>query len=219
MPDNNVITFSRKGYPKKDHKRNKYSFEDSLISKDILVLGYSWGNVPALEYTAKNSKHIKGLILVSPYLYPGKSALKRILVSFPFFSHVIFTLFGKSIVRNILRKSSCPLSVPTNYQKLAKNLSDSQVLIAALKEKEQNYITDNVLNKINESKIPVALIWGDKDLTSNENEQIFPIRRIIHPLFEKRLQNAGHAILHTNAKDLANFIQNFIISTSKGRDS
>lgn len=218
MPDSNIITFSRKGYPKKDNKRNKYSFEDILISKDIIVLGYSWGNVPALKYTAKNSKHIKGLILVSPYLYPGKSIFKRILVLFPVFSHVLFTLFGKRIVSSLLRKSSYPSSVPASYQNLAIKLSNPQVLTTAVIEKEKNHASDEDLKKISESKIPVAIIWGEKDLTSKENKQIFPIRRIIHPILEKHLRNAGHAIPLTNTEDLAEFIQTFIHDISKERN-
>ncbi len=186
------------------------------MSKDMILLGYSWGNVPALGYAAKNSKYVKGLILVSPYLYPSVSVFKKILVLFPIFSNIIFTLFGKSIVRSILRKSSYPSSVPAHYQKLTRDLSDSRVLTAAMTEKKKNRMTDTVLRKINVSKIPVAIIWGNKDLTSKENEQIFPIRRIIHPVLEKHLPNAGHAIPFTNTKDLADFIQNFLTKINKG---
>lgn len=218
LPDSHIIAFSRKGYPRKDNNKSKYSFEDIPISKDIIVLGYSWGNLPALEYVAKNSKHAKGLILVSPYLYPSANVFKKILVLFPIFSNVIFNLFGKKIVGSMLRKSSYPSSVPTNYQNLAKKLSDSQVLTTAVIEKEKNHITDKVLKKISESKTPVAIIWGDKDSTSKENEQIFPIRRIIHPIMEKHLRNTGHAIPFTDTKDLAEFIQTFIATVSKGRN-
>lgn len=181
-------------------------------------MGYSWGNVPALEYAAKNSKHVKGLILVSPYLYPGKSMFRKILVLSPTFSDIIFTLFGKKIVSSILKKSSYPLSVPTNYQNLERKLSNSQVLTPAVIEKEKNYITDKVLKKISESKTPVAIIWGDKDLTSKENRQIVPVRRIIQPILERRLQNAGHAIPFTNTKDLAEFILAFIATVSQRRN-
>lgn len=218
LPNNQIITFSRKGYIEKGNNKNSHNFEDIPLSKEIMVLGYSWGNVPALNFTAKNASHIKGIIIVSPYIYPTNrtNIFKKILVSHPL-SIIIFMLFGRRIISNMLRKSSYPSSVPASYQKLSRELSNPHLLEIAVIEKRKNFLRDEVLKKISEAKIPVAIIWGDKDLTSKENKQIFPIRRIIHPILEKHLSNVGHAIPFTNTKDLAEFIEAFVSIVNKGR--
>ncbi len=173
--------------------------------------------MPALIYAANNYVRVKGVILVSPYLYPTNrvNGIKKIFVFNPIISRIIFKLFKKKIINNFLKKSSYPSTIPNTYLKIAKKLLSTQALKTAIAEKDNNVMKDKVLKKISEAKIPVAIIWGDKDLTSKEQKQIVPIRRILHPIIEKRLGNAGHAILFTHTKELAEFIRSFITAIDK----
>lgn len=110
----------------------------------------------------------------------------------------------------MLKKSSFPSLVPSSYQVLTDRLSSPSVLKAAIIEKDKNSLEEDILRCISDSKVPVAIIWGAKDLTSKEDKQITPIYRFIKPVLEKRLENTGHAIIFTNLRELVEFIQNFV---------
>lgn len=203
FPKNQITSFARKGYP------NSEDFQEVPASKDIIVLGYSWGNVPALKYIIKNIKHVKGFIMVSPYLYSKNNSLITGLVTLPILSDIIFPILGKRIINSMLKKTSFPLSVPSSYQDLVKKLAAPSILKAAILEKNKAVSIGNMFKEIRNSKIPVAIIWGSKDLTSREDKQITPIYGFIKPILEERLQNVGHAIIFTNPRKLAEFIKNF----------
>lgn len=57
---------------------------------------------------------------------------------------------------------------------------------------------------------------GGSDLTSKENEQITPIKSIIKPILEERLENAGHALIFTRSEKLSEYIEKFIRKIDKG---
>jgi len=100
------------------------------------------------------------------------------------------------------------MKVPLSYQELAKILSQPQILNAAITEKQPLDI--KVLKKIAQEDIPVVLVWGEKDLTSKEKEQIVPIKNIVTNLTEVKLKDVGHAIPFTKPEALAEVINNFI---------
>jgi len=205
FPENQIITFSRKGYP------NSNDFQDTPAPKNFIALGYSWGNIPAIQYIMKNKSQAKGLIMVAPYLYSKNNLLKTRLLTLPILSNILFFFFGKRIITGLLKKTSYPLPVPPSYQKLIKKLSEPILIKTAILEKEKNSINNTMLKALGNATIPVGIIWGSDDLTSTKSKQITPLYQFIKPVLEEQLQNAGHAIIFTHPKHLAKFITNFMI--------
>lgn len=207
LPQYRFITFPRKGYPKANHGLDSFS-ENSTLTDDVILLGYSWGNVPALQFAFKNLKHVKAIIIVSPYLYPSQEPSIKLIFSVPLVGKIILKFLGKRFVYNLLLKSSSPMKVPLAYQRLAKILSEPQMLYNAITEKHP--LDLKVLRKIAQENIPVVLVWGEKDLTSKEEEQILPIKNVVTNLIEIQLKDVGHAIPFTKPEALAEVINNFI---------
>lgn len=108
------------------------------------------------------------------------------------------------------------MRVPSAYQRLAKILSEPQMLYTAITEKQPLNI--KVLKKIAQENIPVVLIWGEKDLTSKEEEQILPIKNIITPLIEVRLKNVGHAIPFIKPRALSDVISDLTNKLRKEKE-
>jgi len=108
------------------------------------------------------------------------------------------------------------MKVPLAYQRLAKILSEPQMLYTAIIEKQPLDI--KVLKKIAQEDIPVVLVWGEKDLTSKEEEQILPIKNIITHLIEVRLKNVGHAIPFTKPKAVSDVIRDLINKLKKEKE-
>lgn len=213
LPSHPFIKFVRNGYPKNEYifKADNFS-ENTVLSKEAIVIGYSWGNVPALKFTVKNLAFIKGLVIISPYIFPNRNSNSpfRKLLTLPLIGTLFFGMFGRKIIEKMMLNTSYPGSVPSDYKRLVNKLSKSKVLETSIKEKAENIKIQEVIKKIGESQIPVALIWGDSDLTGRESEQVLPIKSIIKPLLEARLENTGHALVFTRTEELAEYLEKFL---------
>jgi len=219
LPNYTLIKFVRDGYPKNEYifKADNFS-ESTVLNKETIVIGYSWGNVPALQFVVRNLAFIKGLVIISPYIFPDKNANSpfRKLLTLPLIGTLFFGIFGKKVIEKMMISTSYPQNVPPEYKRLVNKFSRSSVLQTSIKEKVENIKIKETLKSVAESQIPVALIWGDSDLTGNEKEQITPIKSIIKPLLEARLQNTGHALIFTKAEELSGYIKSFIMTVNKG---
>lgn len=219
LPNYQFIKFVREGYPKNEYifKIDNFS-EDTTLNKEAIVVGYSWGNVPALQFAIKNLAFIKGLVIISPYIFPDRnsSSTFRKLLTLPLIGTFFFGMFGKKVVEKMMKNTSYPESIPSDYKKLVNKLSKSKVLETSIKEKTENIKIKEILKRIGESHIPVALIWGGRDVTGRESEQIASIKSIIKPILEVRLENAGHALIFTRAEELSKYIESFINKIDKG---
>lgn len=125
---------------------------------------------------------------------------------------MILKFLGKKIINSMLLKSSSPMKIPLAYQRLANILSQPRILYTAITEKHPLNI--KILKKIAQEDIPVVLVWGEKDLTSKEKEQIVPIKNVVTNLVEFRL-NAGHAIPFTKPEKLAEIINGLMYKLRK----
>lgn len=168
------------------------------------VLGYSWGGIPAINYAISNSQSIAGIILVSPYLFPAKSKLIKIISDIPVFGGFLLNVMGNKFINNMLKKSSYPDLVPLVYKKTS--LKYVPILKDSIDEKSHKSDVFTLLRTVKKFSIPLILIWGDKDLISHENTQIKPIRAIVQPILEEKIKNAGHALIFTRPKQVAQII-------------
>lgn len=69
---------------------------------------------------------------------------------------------------------------------------------------------NEVLEKLTARNLKLYLIWGRKDLTSLESEQITPLRKYLKPPEERIIEQGGHALIWTHAKEISQWIVEFI---------
>lgn len=188
------------------YKENKANSNDlsSYVNKIVFVLGYSWGGIPAIDYAIKNHLSTKGIILVSPYLFPSKSKVIKRVVDIPILGEYLLGVMGNKFIDNLLKKSSYPDNPPLDYKRVSS--AYTSILKASIDEKTRGEDVIEMLRKIKKLSIPLFLIWGEKDLTSRESTQILPIKINARPILEERIKNAGHALIFTKPKEVAQII-------------
>ncbi len=196
-----VLAPFRRGY---SHSNESFHIEHGIR------VGYSWGSVDCISDSLKNPT--QGIILISPYLFQKKqpSLIQKAALSAPGLGNWILRKSGHRIIDQFLKKSCDPTPVPEAYRKISNQLMEPQILKTAALEKtvSKNQII-HFLQLVKKNKIPLALIYGDQDKTSLPSEQIDPIKKILSPTFEERVQDGGHALPWTHPHALAKAIMKF----------
>ena len=180
-----------------------------------IQLGYSFGCTKALSEAVKN-QNTKLVILTAPYLFPAKKPgglMKGLLVSDLFRNLALPALARKSIAK-MLVESSHPAPVPAVYELDSKEYLDAERLSQSILEKNMNH-TDvlNNLAILRERNIPVIVVIGQEDLTSNKGvnkEQQFNPLITFSNIQIKTISDAGHALLWTHTKELSEIINESI---------
>lgn len=199
--DNEFIAATRKGYPhhKIHHPKNN----------DLIIIGYSFGCLQALEDAAAYGPRVKKLVLISPFLFGGRKlgSLASLLIRLPFIGDFILHKSAQKAVPQMLKNSCSPQTIPGEYQVQGENFKRPVILRPALLEKDicVCQIT-NLLKEIAAKKIPIAIIRGDKDKTSTYESQIIPLKKEIEFL-DIVLKDAGHALLWTHTQELEKELQ------------
>ena len=178
------------------------------IDAPSFVLGYSWGCIPAMDFALKNHALVKGLIFVSPYLFPTNRSLIKKAITFSIFGAVLLKLFGKSSINNMLVKTSYPQDPSPSYKKAS--VEYLAILKESIIETLQKPDVLKKLETINKLSIQLTIIWGEEDQTSSENAQIAPIKTAVKKVVLDKIKNAGHALIFTNPKELASVIRKAI---------
>lgn len=182
-----------------------------LTKNATIQLGYSFGCTRALKYAVKN-KNTKLVILVSPYLFPTKkpgALMKGLLIS-DLFRNLALPAMAKKSIEKMLIESSHPKSVPESYQNDAKLYFNGERLSHSILEKDIKH--EKIIKRLEELKaknIPVIVIMGEGDQTSykgvNKENQFDPLLTFKN-IQIKTLPDAGHALLWTHPKELANLV-------------
>lgn len=182
------------------------------IPENALLLGYSWGSLVCLREAAGQPQRVRGIVLISPYLLPKRRPGPRCcrLVAAGAGTAAL-ALVGRRIVRSLLTRTSHPQAVPPCYQQLADRLADPQVLRQALLEKVAPGLTpDQALQLLAGARVPLALVWGAADYTMDPAAQLSPVYRCHPPVLERRLPEAGHGLLWTHPREVAETIASFL---------
>jgi acyl-CoA synthetase (AMP-forming)/AMP-acid ligase II/pimeloyl-ACP methyl ester carboxylesterase len=176
-----------------------------------IQLGYSFGCVSAIIAGALNTQTEK-IILISPYIYPEKKiglVLKNIMNT-KLLRNPLLKLMADKKIEQMLITSSSPKDVPANYQMDAKDYLKSERMAHAILEKD--FDTEKLfqaLNTLEKRKIPIHIIYGEKDLTSAYEKQIMPLLEFSN-VDKVSLSDAGHALLWTHTEQLAELIKSLL---------
>ena len=174
-------------------------------------LGYSFGGVHALQAAVKNKK-TKLVILIAPYLFPTTkpSGLMKGLLRSDLFRNVALPILAKKSIDKMITSSSHPLSPPPLYLQSTREYINADRLTSSILEKDVNHkdiLKD--LEYLQDQKIPVVIIIGEKDQTSftemNFSQQIKPLLSFKNVSLEK-IQDGPHALLWTHTEMLSSKI-------------
>jgi acyl-CoA synthetase (AMP-forming)/AMP-acid ligase II/pimeloyl-ACP methyl ester carboxylesterase len=189
---------------------------DTQTDNSNIQLGYSFGSVHAILSAALNPKTEK-IILIAPYLFPETKPgiLMSSLFSINAIGRSILSKMGPSKINEMLKKTSHPKEVPSNYLEDAKCYLDPERLKHSILEKD--FDTNKLfiaLKKLEEKNIPIIIILGDEDQTSHFADHIQPLLEYKN-VTVKKISHAGHALLWTHTDFLASLIEETINPKTK----
>lgn len=177
-----------------------------------IFLGYSWGAAEAMLAAAESGVFPRGFVLVAPYVFaPQVPAVKRAILQFPILGRVILKAAGPKQLESMAEKSSSPAPVSDVYRRYCAALAEPETLAQAVLEKHgKRERVASAISEIGKRGTPVLLVWGRRDLTSSESEQIAPLRSALAVRQELRIDDAGHAIPWTHPVRLAQALDEFV---------
>lgn len=195
----------RPGYP-------EANFSQSTLNQGRcdgrILIGYSWGCLAALREAVEFPTRVAAIVLIAPHLYPHPaSRLMQTLLRTPILGRSLLARRGRSIVDQLLTRSAFPVAVPDSYRQLASRLAHPASLCTAVLEKsEPGLFADDALDMVRKWQIPLAMIRGADDQVSPAENQVIPVRHRPPGFIDYCFDNAGHALLWTHTKEVANAI-------------
>ncbi|MBM3206006.1 MAG: alpha/beta hydrolase [Candidatus Staskawiczbacteria bacterium] len=164
------------------------------LSSEFSLLGHSFGGALASKYSIKYAQKVKKLFLVSAAIVRKNAGVKKILYKIAktvkIFSFLpLYSQFRKAVYKFIIRKSDY------TYQN------------GIMKETYLKIILEDLSYKIGFIKVPVVIIWGDKDTSTPYDQATFINKRIFNSkLFV--ISGAEHALNTKFPKELSQNILN-----------
>jgi pimeloyl-ACP methyl ester carboxylesterase len=186
------------------------NLSESLSKNPTLAMAYSFGCRQAL-LDASHKKNESPLILIAPYLFPtnSPSLIKKAVLRTPLLGDKVLSLLGPKSIKQFLTDSSHPAPVTQAYRDQSKLYLAPKLLKKSILEKE---VSDTELaqslKSIHTNK-KICLIRGENDKTSPFEEQIKPILENLN-IREFIIPNAGHALIWTHPKEVAEIINNYL---------
>lgn len=176
-----------------------------------IFLGFSFGCVQAL-IEANQSKSVKKVILISPFLFPDKKVgpLMKMLAKNAVFKNILLPKLAKKKIEEMVQ-NGC-LSQHLNQQQLLKTKKylepDSLAHSILEKDIDKNAVI-KLLDNLNEKGISLLAIFGDQDATSynyhGKKTQFEPLLNYKNISFEI-IQGAGHYPIWTHLNETSELI-------------
>ena len=175
-----------------------------------IVLGDSWGTLPAIDLALQYPDEVQGLVLLASHYYPkmrldaalmSPSALRVIGDAMRYTSSPVL---GRLLARKIIAMLFAPAPIPSHFDRdfpVEMALRPSQIRAAAEESGLLLPINANDRTRDSALKLPVAILAGSDDRLVDTYEQS---QRLHDELPQSTFQitpNVGHMI-HQTAPDL-----------------
>jgi olefin beta-lactone synthetase len=186
---------------------------DRQTANGQIHIGYSFGCLEAL-IQASNQSQVETIILIAPYIFIDKemNPVMKTILSLPVISDLLLAKMAPKSIQKMIEYSSYPLKPTDQYLQDAKTYLRPKRLKHSLFEKVGTLTKlINAIEILKKSKTKIVLIRGAQDKTSPLNQQISPLKERL-PLKEYCLENAGHALLWSHPKRLAEIIKENCLS-------
>jgi pimeloyl-ACP methyl ester carboxylesterase len=187
------------------------------VEKPVIV-GHSWGTLPAIELGLQHPTEVRGLVLLSGHYYPTLR-LDVAMLSPPalpiigdLMRYTISPVVGRVFARKIIRKLFAPARVPPEFAEfpIGMALRPSQIRSSADETALLMPVNGATHEHYRTLKMPVAILAGAEDrIVASERQS-----RRLHaelPHSELRLvPNAGHMIHHTASAEVLRAIDEIV---------
>jgi pimeloyl-ACP methyl ester carboxylesterase len=208
-----VIVFDRPGYGYSDRPRDRVwtaAAQAELLGKALkmlgverpIILGHSWGTLPAVELALQEPDEIRGLVLLSGHFYP-KLRLDAAILSPPalpvvgdLMRYTISPVLGRLLEGTIIGKLFAPRTVPPAFRAafpVAMALRPSQIRASAAESGLMFPVNSTTHQRYAELTMPVAIVAGGEDGIVSEQQS----RRLHEELAHSTLRivpGVGHMI-------------------------
>ena len=191
--------------PDIDYTINDFSklivdFMDAMNIEKASLLGFSTGAIIALDVAIKYPKLVTRLILLSPggvtKNYPWQ--IKHL--STPILSDILFTLFNKSMLKNVIEDAYYDPSLVTgdlvrHYFKVLSNRENLDSTIVAY----SNWDDSNIAYELSSIEAPAYIFWGENDKW-HPLEMLELYEDALSDVYSATFADCGH-ILHEERAD------------------
>ena len=173
--------------------------------KRPLLVGHSWSGLLLLTYAWKYPADIAGLVLLAPWIYPGRTGERLLRVfSTPWIARLIFPLFAPIkplVVRWFLKDAFDSEPVPADYRKQAEALwlrTPIQLAATARENSGNRTALRGFSPSAVSSNLPIVIGVGDRDRVTPPRCQALRLQAEIPQAKVSIIRGAGHELPHTN---------------------
>lgn len=170
-----------------------------------LLVGHSWSGLLLLIYAWKYPEDVAGLVLLAPWIYPGRAGEPLLRVaSQPRIARLLFPLFTlikPPVVRWFLRDAFGAASVPTAYREQAEALwlrTPDQLAATARENSGNRRALRGFRPAAISDRIPVLVAVGDRDRVTPPARQALRLKSELPHSRVAIIEGAGHELLHTS---------------------
>lgn len=189
------------------------------INGKFTLVGYSLGAHTVLNNLKDVQDKVQEVILIAPYLKSQNplSLPVKTLLKLPVVGGALIESNRKKTHRAFLETMIHPQKISDHpyYKTILNRLEEPKVWQAVVDKKIQ--AESNPLSQGMKLTIPFKVIWGDEDKVSEKSFQR-PLVEAVYSLKEVHLKNAGHGLLWSHAKELANEFSENKIGYYPGKD-
>lgn len=222
-----VIVFDRPGYGYTPRPRNTdWTPEEQARLLDgacavlgidkPLVVGHSWGTLPALAWALDHPDRISKLALLSGYYYPTRrpdAAMMAIMGSPVVGDALVHTLapFQARLTGPLGTKLIFSPNSPTDAflgEMPAELMLRPKQLHATAKDSAQMPASAARLSKrYGQLELPVAIVWGDGDKLVKQGDQSAKLAIQLPHASALEMEGVGHMVHHTDPEAVASAIE------------
>jgi pimeloyl-ACP methyl ester carboxylesterase len=226
-----VIAFDRPGYGYSDRPRNvawtaaaqaelmRCALVELGVERDVVIVGHSWGTLPALALALSRSVAVCGLVLVSGYYSPTfrADALLVAPAAAPLLGdvlrHTISPLFGAASLQLLLKGMFAHLQVPDRFQRgFERGMAIRPLQIRAEAEDGAGMAREAAAMRelYGELRLPVVIMAGSDDQVVGPGRQAVPLHEQIPNSRLKLVPGAGHMVHHAVPDQVAEAVVSVI---------
>jgi pimeloyl-ACP methyl ester carboxylesterase len=215
-----VVAFDRPGYGHSERPRDRLwtpwaqarlmlAALDRLGARRPLLLGHSWGTLPALAGALLRPAELGGLVLLSGYYFPTARpdaalfAPNAVPVLGDALRHTVSPLLARAMLPRMLRKVFAPRPVPEAFLRAYSFDMASRPLPLRASAEEAQMMTpaaSHMKGRYGSLNLPVAIVAGSEDRIVDPEAHARALHRAMPSSDLRLLPGEGHMLHHHAAE-------------------
>ncbi len=183
---------------------------DQLGQREAILVGHSMGAALAARYALHHPDRVRGLVLVTPYLYPSRSIPRwlRVLSHLPGLRHLLVHVFwapiGRPLARRFAKRSFGPEPMPDGYEQLWADftLRPEQALTVVDEIAYLDEAVEELVTEYKRLKVPALVLAGGQDRMVDPQAQAHRLHEQAPNVWLRTVEGAGHALVWTRPESV-----------------